>query len=243
MNQACYKHELSQGKNIIDATAQALANEGKLEVFILSTLSHARKWSGGKIQHLLHFDVKAEIEGYLKGSYSELAGKTRYLMVGFYMGNIYFPFLSPKKEEGGQGEEYVFRWPPVKPETVLPATDPPRDVGVFVRELVKAPAGTVLLGESDPVTVQGLVELWGQVTGKTARLECMEFEEAVSVIEAGMGGGGWGREMVENMLYYRDYGYEGGNPEIKRPGDLGIKADETTSYRTYLKEQDWTGVL
>ena len=244
LNQACFQHELQQGQNVISAAGAALADAEKdeskcLETFVLSTLSHAAHWSKGNIKHLLHFDVKAEITEFLRTEYPKLSARTNFLQVGFYMSNIWFPFLQPQKTSDGS---YVFRWPPVALDTILPATDPPKDVGIFVRALVSAPHGTVLLGESDRVTVRGLIALWGEVTGRKARLESVSVEQAAKEIEAMMPGG-WGQEFAENMLYYRDYGYEGGDPAVKRPLSLGIKAEDLTSYRKYLEAQDWSAIL
>ena len=239
ITEACYQHELKQGKNMISAAAKAMAEDpSRLETLVLSTGSHASKWSNGNIKHLLHFDVKAHIQEYLRTQYSELAARTNFLMVGFYMSNIWFPFAQPQKATDGT---FKFRWPPIKPDTVLPATYPSTDVGVFVKALLDAPYGTVLLGQSDRVTIQQLVELWAEATGKQAKLESLSFEQAVQEIDATMPG--WGQEMAENILYYRDYGYDGGDPTVKRPADLGIKADELTSYKDYLKSQDWSSLL
>ena len=55
-----YERELAQGKAMADA---AVAEGAKY--FIFSTLSHAKKISGGKLTHVSHFDVKADIEEYI----------------------------------------------------------------------------------------------------------------------------------------------------------------------------------
>lgn len=164
LNEACFAHEIKQSKNIVDAAAQVLEEGSPLETFVLSSLSHASKWSGGEIVHVLHFDAKAIAENYLKDQHSALAAKTRYLQVGFYMPNVVSPFLLPKRAPDGVFE---FRWANIGLSTILPATLPDRDVGLFVEALVAAPANTVLLGESDPITVEGFINAWSLVTGHT----------------------------------------------------------------------------
>ena len=127
--QACMEHEINQGKNIVEAAAEVLAEGSPLEAFVLSTLSYASKWSNGAIKNLLHFDSKGVIETYLREEQPKLAAITRFLQVGFYMQNVENPFLLPHKATDGV---YEFCWPNMDPSTVLTATYPGRDVGVFV---------------------------------------------------------------------------------------------------------------
>ena len=239
--QACYAHDLQQSKNILDAAAAVLAEKDSvLETLVLSTSSHAKKWSGGKIRNLLHFDVKAEAVEYLRSEHKKLAAKTNYLQVGFYMSNLFFPFLGPAKTE--DGKEIVFRWPCVEESTVLPATDPARDVGAFVKKLVEAEYGTVMLGVSEEITVGGLVELFGSVVGRKARLRSVSYEEGVKGIEGAVPGG-WGVEFADNTMYYRDFSYTGGDPAVKKSWDLGFKKEELGTFREFLEKQDWSSML
>ncbi|CAI4215851.1 unnamed protein product [Parascedosporium putredinis] len=65
-----YDVEYRQGKNIADAAA---TTADTLEVFLVSTLSHAGKATGGKITELYHFDAKADIFPlYLEENYNIL---------------------------------------------------------------------------------------------------------------------------------------------------------------------------
>lgn len=84
INEVAYEIEVQQGKNIVDAAAMTL---NTLDRFVLSTLSHAKKWSGGKIQWNLHFDAKWAAVDYLKETYPELLKKTSLLQVALFMTN------------------------------------------------------------------------------------------------------------------------------------------------------------
>jgi hypothetical protein len=102
-NEACYLQELQQGKNLIDAAA-AVAQDGKLERFVLSSLSDARKASQGKYTWVYHFDSKAHFVQYLSDRakedsvYRALAEKTSYVHVGNYLDNWKKnPIFAPKK--------------------------------------------------------------------------------------------------------------------------------------------------
>jgi hypothetical protein len=101
----CYELEVKQGKNVVDAVATV---EG-LELFIWSSLSDSKKWSGGKFEWVLHFDSKAKVVDYVHEKYPELEKKMSILQLGFFVTNwqwgqgalpwekvaVPFPLLSP----------------------------------------------------------------------------------------------------------------------------------------------------
>lgn len=77
--------EETAGRNIADAaaeTAETLDGNG----FIVSTLSHARDCSGGRITELYHFDAKADIfPRYVEERYPDLARKMSGVQTGCFM--------------------------------------------------------------------------------------------------------------------------------------------------------------
>jgi hypothetical protein len=79
----CYDLEFQQGKNIADAVATVKS----LELFIWSSLSDAKKWSGGKYPGVYHFDCKAHVIDYIKNKYPTLAAKMNVLMMGLFVTN------------------------------------------------------------------------------------------------------------------------------------------------------------
>ena len=56
-----YDVEYQQGKNIVDAVAAVALETLDTNGFLVSTLSHARKCSGGAFTELYHFDSKADV--------------------------------------------------------------------------------------------------------------------------------------------------------------------------------------
>lgn len=80
-----YDVELRQGKNIADAAAKVV--EGLDENgFIVSTLSHAGKCSGGRFKELYHYDAKADVfPGYVREKYPELEKKMGCVQTGWFM--------------------------------------------------------------------------------------------------------------------------------------------------------------
>lgn len=79
----CYEKELQQGKNIADAVA-TLDN---LDLFVWSSLSAAKKWSGGKYTGVYHFDSKADVVEYINSMHPQLAKKMSILQMGLYVTN------------------------------------------------------------------------------------------------------------------------------------------------------------
>ena len=236
LNQACMEHELQQGKNIIDAAAQVLAEGCRLQHFIQSTLSYASKRSNGAVQQLLHFDSKGMIEEYLRAQ-PALAATARYLQVGYYMSNALSPMLQPRQASDGVFE---FFWPNISPETVLTAVSSEDDTGVFVRALIEADPGTILLGEGDPMTVEEFLHVWSSVTGQRSRLRHIDSDMFVAMVDAKMPT--FGVEFADNFRYYRDFTYTGRDSRVKRPAELGISKVDLTTYHQYLSGLEGTAL-
>jgi hypothetical protein len=87
-------HETQQLKNVIDAAAKVQS----LERFVLSSLSNATKWSGGKYTHVYHFDSKAKAEIYGRENQPELWAKTSIFQAGYFLSNfVSNPITQPRK--------------------------------------------------------------------------------------------------------------------------------------------------
>lgn len=94
INQFAFEHEYRQGMNIMDAVSTVK----KLERFVWSGLSAAKKWSKGKYNHIYHYDSKAAATEYLKTTYPQTWAKTSVIMVGFYLENaLRAPLVIPQK--------------------------------------------------------------------------------------------------------------------------------------------------
>jgi NAD(P)-dependent dehydrogenase (short-subunit alcohol dehydrogenase family) len=80
-----YDVERRHGKNITDAAATTLSTLDD-NGFLVSTLSNARKCSGGALTELYHFDAKAEVfPDYVRATYPALAAKMSCIQTGFFM--------------------------------------------------------------------------------------------------------------------------------------------------------------
>ncbi|KAK4548476.1 hypothetical protein LTR36_009386 [Oleoguttula mirabilis] len=233
-NQVAMDHEIQQGRNIIDMAAKHLAG---LDRLVLSTLSDSQKWSNGEIRWNLHFDGKAKITDYLKTTYPDLAAKSSYVQMGNYLSNWrMLPIFAPQKQADGSFIFYALAKPNGK---AIPYVDPPNDTGYFVKALIDAPAGITLLGYGEAMQAEEHVALWGKVNGVRARFEQLTAEVAR---EAGLPEF-LVLEVTESGMYSSSYGWDGGDPEVKHPKDVGVDVGKLTKVEDYFRKEDWSGVL
>ena len=92
-----FNGEFQQGKNLIDAVADA-----KVSHFVLSTLPYASKISNGKLD-VPHFDLKAQLEEYARS----LDINSTFIHVAFYYENFIY-FFPPQRYENGN---FAFGFP------------------------------------------------------------------------------------------------------------------------------------
>jgi hypothetical protein len=228
-NEVAYDLEVAQGKNLIDAVASTTSS---IERFVLSTLSDAKKLSNGKITFNLHFDAKAPTRYYLQDAYPELAKKTSYLQLGSFASNWKGYGQGPKKQDDG-----TYRMDQAMSGTrKVPMVDPNADTGAFVLALLAAPAGTHLVGAGSLMSWNEFVELWGKKHGVEATYQQVPrawMDENMGTV---------GREMADMLQYIDEFGYDGSDPEVVYPWDLGVEVKYTTM-EEYIQKTDFSSVL
>lgn len=174
-NVVAMEREIQQGKNIIHAASKAL---GTLDRLVLSTLSDSKKWSSGKFEWNLHFDGKAHFTQYLKDDFPDLAKKTSYLQMGYYLSNWQMnPMFAPSKQPDGS---FVLRSPNIPGGRPLPFVDPPNDTGLFVKALMDGPdAGITMLGTCEEMVFEQYAELWGKINGVKVKCEHVTLQDGI----------------------------------------------------------------
>ncbi|GFF43119.1 nmrA-like family domain-containing protein 1 [Aspergillus udagawae] len=228
-NVVAHEVEVQQGRNIVDA---ANATVDTLDRFVFSTLSATNKWSKGKYTHNLHFDGKWEVVEYLKASYPVLAKKTSFLQVGLYMTNWKVIPLGGPQSDG----TYLLSLP-TDGDAPVPMVEARHDTGNFVNALLQVEPGKNLLGYSSMLSWNEFAALWGKIHGVTCRFQRLDrtvLENAVP--------GGIGEELADMFGYIGDFGYDGGDPSVVHPKELGVPVPVYT-VEEYIKEEDWSGVL
>ncbi|KAK4186711.1 hypothetical protein QBC35DRAFT_386600 [Podospora australis] len=197
-----YDVEYQQGKNIADAAAtvvDTLVDNG----FLVSTLSNARKCSGGKLQDLYHFDSKADVfPDYVAPTYPALAAKMSCIHTGFFTtSHRILPDSYFAKQADGT---YEMRFP-CNPNKLVPQLDVNADTGNFVYAVSQMPPGkTYMAGEY--LSFSDWAKAWSKATGLTIKYKEVTFDDMVNETpdrDAGI--------EVALMFVYSDHpGYDGG---------------------------------
>ncbi|KAI0124144.1 hypothetical protein BJ170DRAFT_598467 [Xylariales sp. AK1849] len=168
-----FDREVAQGVNIAEAAASPSVLK-TLKRFVLSSLSDATKWSGGKYTTVYHYDSKAEMIRIIRARFPELAVRMSTVQIGNYVTNWKaVPSMAPRKQP--DGSFVMFR--PIAPDVKLPHVVTDRDTGSFVKALIDAPPGKHLLGVSQFTTGSEWMALWGDVMGVQVAYKKMSGDE------------------------------------------------------------------
>ena len=191
------ERELAQGKAMADAAVAV-----GVKYFIFSSLTNGGKMSGGKIQKLAHFDVKAEIEDYIRAQ----PMKSAFFAPGSFMQNFNH-FMGPRP--AGDGTFAIANF--VKPETQLPLIDTADDSGKYVGAILAEPdkyEGKVFSAATSLYSYSEIVEAMSKSTGKTVNYKQLPLDVWKSFLPAESAD-----YLVDMFLWIQDYGYYG--PESK----------------------------
>ena len=199
------ERELAQGKSMTDAAVAA-----GVQYFIFSTLSNGGKLSDGKIQNLAHFDVKAEIEDYIRTQ----PMKSAFFAPGSFMQN-FGHFMGPRP--AGDGTYAIANF--VTPETQLPLIDTVDDTGKYVGAILAEPdkyEGKVLSAATKLYSYGEIVKKMSEASGKTVNYKQLPLNVWKGFLPAETAD-----YMVDMFLWIQDYGYYG--PETEKLVDWTAK--------------------
>ncbi|ROT42961.1 NAD(P)-binding protein [Sodiomyces alkalinus F11] len=231
-----YAGDLEKAQGIKVATAASdPAVLSTLERFVFSTLTAVQKISGGKYKHAYEFDSKADVESHIREHLPELRARLSTVTMGIFQENWKdIPAFRAQKKPDGTYEFLRLNVP--GSHLATPEVVASRDTGAFVEALVfHHPPGTDVLGASEIISRPDYAALWGRTMGVKATARDVEKEEYLKYIPEGME-----TTIVDDLGFFTEYGYAGGNPNVKTPAELGIK---TTSLEEFFRDQDWSGVL
>ncbi|KAH7394970.1 hypothetical protein DE146DRAFT_66653 [Phaeosphaeria sp. MPI-PUGE-AT-0046c] len=206
-----------------------------LEKFVFSTLAAVKRISGGKYKHAYEFDSKAAAEQHIRERLPEVNSRLSTVTMGIFQETWRFiPAFRPHKQSDGTFQ-YV-RLKTSGSHLANPEVVASRDTGAFVESLVlRHPAGTDVLGASETITKDDYAALWGRTMGVETEVKDISEEEYVKYLPEG-----FEVTVVDDFRFFAEYGYAGGNPEVKTPVELGI---ETTSLENFFRGEDWSAVL
>lgn len=196
-NEKLKERELAQGKAMADAAVAA-----GVQYFIFSTLSNGAKIYGGKIQNLAHFDVKAEIEEYIRAQ----PMKSAFFAPGSFMQN-FTHFMAPRP--AGDGTYAIANF--VTPETQLPLIDIVDDSGKYVGAILAEPdkyQGKVFSASTRLYSYSEIVKTMSKASGKTINYKQLPLNVWSSFLPAESKD-----YMIDMFLWIQDYGYYGPQTE------------------------------
>lgn len=98
---------------------------------------------------------------------------------------------------------------PIGKDTQIPFIDVAHDLGVFLKALIEAPAGQHVLGASQTLSLAHWLDLVTAHIGKHIRFEQIPLKAFTSQDPVGLL-----TEVAEQMLFIREFGYTGGNPDV-----------------------------
>ncbi|KAK7046382.1 NmrA domain-containing protein [Favolaschia claudopus] len=215
--------EVAEGKLLIDA-AKAAGASG----IIWSGLPSFIKHTNGKYTHVYHFEGKSLITAYGRHSGVPFVD----VQAGSYASNFRgFPFAPTKQADGS----YVLGLP-TKPTTSAPIVDIPRDYGKFVRyalELEVFPDGQEFAAYSENISIEKILEQWGQATGKKFKYVQISRERFKQQLEAA----GLPPHIVDDEMDLTAAFDEFGWPVPPIPEAL---KSQVHTWADYAKKTDWT---
>nr|CEG04845.1 unnamed protein product [Fusarium clavum] len=228
-----YDREVGQGIRITEAAADPSVIK-TLERFVMSTLSHATKWSGGKYTNVYHFDSKAAMIRATEERFPEVAARMSTVTIGHYV-TVWklFNKLAPKLQP--DGSYLLSRNTPS--DFKMPFIVAERDTGSFVKALVDLPPNKHILGVSEEMTLPRWVEIWGHVNGVKAAYKEISRDELFEGVPED-----FANEIGDGFDYFHEFGLSGGDPAVLRPDQLGVKIP-LTSMEEYIRSEDWSTVI
>lgn len=190
--------EVAHGRAIVDGATQA-----KVARLLFSSLPHVQRLTNGTLQHVDHFDGKAEIEEYAEQAKRTTGMRTTFVQAGFYMSNLE-NFIN---EQNGH-------WVLAAPlgdgdKTQIPMVDIEADYGQYVAGALEADAASLdgkhIHAVSQWITPNATVATAAKQMGKQVQYVDLDADTFASF----MPNETVGTELKENMLLIRDYSYYG----------------------------------
>lgn len=261
-----YEVERRQGMNVADAAAAVAVGTLVENGFLVSTLSHARKCTGGKMEEVYHFDSKAEVfPDYVRDRYPELAAKmscvqTGYFMVSYKMAKrgyfrkvccagrlmVVASFLRCLQStlfsnafEQMEDGSFTLAFT-THPDKLVPHLDVVADTGNFVYVVAQRPPGDHYMAAGTNCSWAAFMQTWLRTTGQQGRYEQVTMQQMID----GAADAEFGREIAEMFTYTSEPGYDGGMRLITAE-DMrreGIECPMTT-WEEFCAREDWSAVL
>ncbi|KAL3491732.1 hypothetical protein BJX62DRAFT_204152 [Aspergillus germanicus] len=207
--------EFRQAKAVADAAVAA-----GVEFIIFSTAVHcARLWDNGPVDQ---FDVKAEIEEYIRG----LPLKSAFIAPGMFMSN-FATVMVPRKQDDGSYLVIGVN----NPETKIPLVETAADSGLYAVPLLLDPEGMngkVMYAATKLYTFNEMMEIISKVSGETVRYQALPKEVFAGFMKEEMGA-----RMVAMMSFIDEPGYYGPGTAEKVRETVGLVEGKLTTFEEF----------
>ncbi|KAF8886415.1 hypothetical protein CPB85DRAFT_1441963 [Mucidula mucida] len=179
-------------------------------------------------------------------SLPELAKKTTFLLLAFYVSNL-ATFNPPCQRKDGT---YAWRQP-LPPTTYMPLTgDVENNTGIFVAKILERPdlclPSKYVLANESVWRVDKLLATWGEIVGRKAEVEEISFNDYLDTFHAGPG---LGREIGLMMVQFGEYSDpEKSSSSFAKPGFVEVTKEELgvtglIGIEETLRGLEWKNVL
>lgn len=210
------KTEVSRGKAIADAAVAA-----RLDFIIFSSLPPSTRLSNGKYPNVTHFNLKAEIEEYIRA----LPIKWTIYTPGWFMQN-FNKHMGPQRLSDGTYAILNI----VRPDTQLALIDVVNDTGKIIGPVLANPEnfeGAQLVAASGLYTFEEIVQVMSNTSGKIVQYKKVtnpypHLHPARSGMLLGM------------MPYFEEFGYYGSETKELLETTAKLAAGKLTTLEQYL---------
>ncbi|THZ87449.1 NAD(P)-binding protein [Aureobasidium pullulans] len=184
--------ERTQGINVASA-----AKDEQISHLIFSSLINVTETTNGKLPHVPHFDSKADVEKYIRGT----GVPCTFILPGYFMSNFSQMF--------NRGEDGVYNFAlPISENAKFPLFDVAEDTGKFTNAILKNADklnGKQVLAATAYYTPKQIVADFEQASGEKMRYIQISGEQFKSYLPEFMA-----EEMLENHVLLDTEGYYGG---------------------------------
>ncbi|KAL4899092.1 hypothetical protein BDW74DRAFT_171773 [Aspergillus multicolor] len=212
--------ELVHGKNVADAAKQT-----GVQHLIFSSLLNVTKESDGRLTHVPHFDQKAQVEAYIRGT----GVPATFILPGYFMTNYTAFGMLRKGDDGVYSLVY-----PVGADAQFPLVDIASDMGKYVAAALKnrvEALGLQILAAADYYTPTRILAEFEEVTGNKTQFVQVDSDTYKSFIPGPMGD-----EMLENHLFIESPGYFKGRSLNESHAFIEKAGFKPASWKAFLEE-------
>ncbi|KAI4736125.1 NAD(P)-binding protein [Aureobasidium sp. EXF-12298] len=207
--------ERSQGINVADT-----AKEEGVQHLIFSSLINVTEATGGKLQHVPHFDSKNDIEKHIRNT----GVPCTFMLPGYFMSNFSSQF--------NKGDDGIYNWAlPISEDAQFPLFDVSEDTGKFVKSILKNADklnGKQVLAATAYYTPKQIVEDFEEASGHKARYMQISGDQFKSYLPEFMA-----EEMLQNHILLDTTGYYAG---ASLDESLNLLEEKPVTWKEFVKK-------